>query len=162
MCVYDITVKNTSALTRTQITMNAWSQVQARRRESIQGYRSVSYADNMTFDQEVNNNPEYTDAYSNDAKCYGSVPAPINTRHTWRIIGENVNGLRPFGDMASLITFAERLRALQTESVVFSETNVEWHKYKLRENMQKLFTEAFGTAHMEYCTSSDKFETTYH
>jgi hypothetical protein len=73
-----------------------------------------------------------------------------------------VNGLRPFGDMASLITVAERLRALQAESVAFSETNVEWHKYELRENMQKLFTKAFGAARLEYCTSSDKFETTYH
>jgi glutamate synthase domain-containing protein 2 len=73
-----------------------------------------------------------------------------------------VNGLRSFGDMASLITVAERLRVLQTESVAFSETNVEWHKYELRENMQKLLTKAFGAARMEYCTSSYKFETTYH
>jgi hypothetical protein len=28
--------------------------------------------------------------------------------------------------------------------------------------MQKLFTKAFGAEHMEYCMSSDKFETTYH
>jgi hypothetical protein len=162
MCVSDIMGKNTSAPTRTQRTMNAWSQVQAHRRESRQGYPSVTYADNMTFDQEVNNNPAYTDAYSNDAKCYGSVPNPIDTSETWRIIGKNLNGLRPFGDMASLITVAERLRALQTEWVVFSETNVEWLKYELRENMQKLFTKAFGAACMEYCTPSDKFETTYH
>jgi hypothetical protein len=77
-------------------------------------------------------------------------------------MGGNMNGLRPFGDMASLITVAERLRTLYTESVAFSETNVEWHKYELRENMQKLFTKAFGAARMEYCTSSNKFETTYH
>jgi hypothetical protein len=54
-------------------------------------------------------------------------------------MGRNLNGLGPFGDMASLITVAERLRALQAESVAFSETNVEWHKYELRENMQKRF-----------------------
>jgi hypothetical protein len=60
-----------------------------------------------------------------------------------------VNGLGPFGDMASLITVAERLRSLQTESVIFSEKNVEWHKYELRENIQKLFTKVFGAAHME-------------
>jgi hypothetical protein len=76
-------------------------------------------------------------------------------------MGGSVNGIRPFGDMASFITVAERLRALQTESVAFSETNVEWHKYKLRENMQKLFTKEFGAARMEYFTSSDKFETTF-
>jgi hypothetical protein len=61
--------------------------------------------------------------------------------------------------MASLITVAERLRALQAESVAFSETNLEWHKYEF---MQKLFTKAFGAARLEYCTSSDKFESTYH
>jgi hypothetical protein len=63
--------------------------------------------------------------------------------------------------MASLITVVEILRALQAESAAFSETNVEWHKYELRENMQKLFTNAFVAARLEYCTSSDKFETTY-
>jgi hypothetical protein len=142
--------------------MNAWSQVQARRRESRQGYRSVRYSDNTTLDQEVNNIPSHTDDYSNYAKCYGSVPAPIDKSEKWRIIGGNMKGLRPFGDMASLITVTERLRALQTESVALSETNVEWHKYELRENLQKLFTKEFGAARMEYYTSSDKFETTYH
>jgi hypothetical protein len=83
MCVSDITGNNTSALTRTQSTMNAWSQFQARRRESRQGYRSVSHADNMTVNQEVNNNQAYTNACSNGAKCYGSVPTPIDTSETW-------------------------------------------------------------------------------
>jgi hypothetical protein len=160
MCASGTTGSNTSASTRTQRTMNAWSQVQAHRRESRQGHLSTSYSDNTIPD--LNNNLAYTDYYSNDAKCYESVPAPIDTRETWRIIGGNVNELRPFGDMASLITVAERLRALQTELVAFLETNVEWHKYEFRENMQKLFTEAFGAVSMEYCTSSDKFETTYH
>jgi hypothetical protein len=162
MCVSGIMGRNTSAPTRTQRTMNAWSQVQARRQELRQWYRYVRYSDNTKLDQEVNNNPGHTDDYSNDAKCYGSVPAHINTSETWRIIGGNVNGPGPFGDMASLITVKEILQALQTESVAFSETNVEWHKYELRENMQKLFTKAFGVARMEYCTSSDKFETPYH
>jgi hypothetical protein len=64
--------------------------------------------------------------------------------------------------MASLITVAEILRSLQKESVAFLETNVEWQKYELRENMHKLFTKAFGVARTEYCRSSDKFETAYH
>jgi hypothetical protein len=147
MCASGITGSNTSSSTRAQRTMNAWSQVQTHRRESRQGCGSASYSDNTLPD--LNNNLAYKDYYSNDSKCYGSVPAPIDTRETCRIIGENVNGLRPSGDMASLITVAERLRALQTESVAFSETNVEWHKYELRENMQKLFTKAFGAARME-------------
>jgi hypothetical protein len=60
----------------------------------------------MKFYQEVKNNPAYTDAYINDDKCYGSVPTPSET---WRIIGGNVNGLGPFGDMASLITVTKIL-----------------------------------------------------
>jgi hypothetical protein len=124
------TRSNTPSSTRTQIMMNAWSQVQASRRESRQGYRSASYSDNTL--PHLNNNLAYTDSYSNDAKCYGSVSAPIDTSETWRIIGGNVNGIRPFGDMASLITVAERLLALQPESVAFSERNVEGHKYELR------------------------------
>jgi hypothetical protein len=83
MCVSGITGRNTLAPTRTQIMMNAWSQVQSRRRESRKRYRSVRYSDNTTLDQEVNNNPAHMDTYSNDAKCYGSVPAPIDTRETW-------------------------------------------------------------------------------
>jgi hypothetical protein len=73
-----------------------------------------------------------------------------------------VNGLRPYGDMAALITVAERLRAFQAETSAFSETNVEWHKYQLRDNMQKIFIKAFGAARMEYSTTSDKLKTTYH
>jgi hypothetical protein len=73
-----------------------------------------------------------------------------------------VNGLRPHGDTTAPITVSERLRALQADVIVFSETNVEWHKFQLRDNMQKIFTKAFGTARMEYITTSDKFETTYH
>jgi hypothetical protein len=69
--------------------------------------------------------------------------------------GGNVNGLSSYGDTAALITVAEIF-------IAFSETNVEWHKYQLRDNMQKLFTKEFGSARMEYSTRSDKFETTYH
>jgi hypothetical protein len=51
--------------------------------------------------------------------------------------------------MAALIAVAKRLCALQAETIVFSETNVERHKFQLRDNMKKLFTKAFGAARME-------------
>jgi hypothetical protein len=105
---------------------------------------------------------EATETYSNDAKCYGSVPTPIDPSVTWRIICGNVNGLRPYGDMTARIAVAEILRALQEGTIAFSETHVEWHTYQLRDNMQKLFIKAFCAARMEYSTTSDKFETTYH
>jgi hypothetical protein len=81
MCASGTTGSNPSASTRTQRMMNAWSQVQARRRESRHGHRSTSYSENTL--PNLNNNMAYTDSYSNDAKCYGSVPAPIDTRETW-------------------------------------------------------------------------------
>jgi hypothetical protein len=64
------------------------------------------------------------------------VPTLIDPSETWRILGGNVDGLRPYSNMAALITVAEILRALQAETIAFSETNV-------------------------YTTASDKFETTY-
>jgi hypothetical protein len=151
-----------SAPTHTQTTLNEWSQVQDRRHQNRQGYQSAGYFDVYPREHAIINNVEATETYSNDAKFYGSVPAPIDPSVTWRIIGGNVNGLRPYGDMAILITVAERLRALQAEIIAFLETNIEWHKYQLRDNMQKLFTKAFGAARMEYSTASDKFETMYH
>jgi hypothetical protein len=83
MCASRITGRNTSAPTLTHITLSAWSQVQARQREPRQGYQSLRYSDNQTLDQEVNNNPAHTDAYSNYAKCYGIVPSPIDTSEIW-------------------------------------------------------------------------------
>jgi hypothetical protein len=73
-----------------------------------------------------------------------------------------VNGLRPYGYMAALMKVAERLHALQADTIAFLETNIGWHKFLLRDNMQKIFTKAFGAARMEYITTSDKFEITYH
>jgi hypothetical protein len=154
--------RNSSAPPRTQTTLNEWSQVQDRRRQNRQGYQSASYSDIDPREHTTINNVEATETYSNDTKCYGSVPAPIGPNVTWRIIGGNVNGIRPYGDMAALITVAEILRALQAETIAFSETNVEWHKFQLRDNTQKLFTKSFGAARMEYSTTSDKLETMYH
>jgi hypothetical protein len=62
----------------------------------------------------------------------------------------------------ALITIAERMRALQAGNIAFSETNVEWHKFQLRDNMQFFFTKAFEAASMEYIKTSGKFEIRYH
>jgi hypothetical protein len=67
-----------------------------------------------------------------------------------------VNGLVPYGDIAALITVTEILRALQAETIAFSETNVEWHTFQLGDNMQKLFTKAFGTTRMKYRESENR------
>jgi hypothetical protein len=138
MCVSRTTGRNASPPTRTQTTLNEWAQVQDYRRQNSQGYQSVSYSGIDSREPATINNAEAMETYSNDAKCYGSMPNPIDTSVTWRIIGGNVNVLIPYGNMAALITVAERLRAIKAEKIALSETNVEWHKFQLRDNMQKL------------------------
>jgi hypothetical protein len=123
MCVSRIMGRNTSAATRTQTTLHEWAKVQYRRRQNIQGYQSASYSDIEPIAHTTINNSEATEKYSNEAKCYGSVPTPIEPSVTWRIIGGHVNAFRPYGDMAALITVAEILRALQAETTAVSETN---------------------------------------
>jgi hypothetical protein len=43
--------------------------------------------------------------------------------------------------------------------IALSETNTEWHKHELRNDMDKVLTKAFWAAITEYGTSSYKFET---
>jgi hypothetical protein len=162
MCISCNTGRNSSAPTHSQTRINTWSHVQARRCQNRQGYQSAIYSDSESTDQSTINIVEAPETYSSDAKFYGSISAPIGPNETWRIIGGNVFGLNPYGDMAALIKVAERLRALQAETVTFSETNLEWHKFQLRDNMQKNFTETFVAAEMDYSTRSGKFETTCH
>jgi hypothetical protein len=63
--------------------------------------------------------------------------------------------------MGDFLTILERLRSLQVGTIEFSETNVEWHKYLLRDNTQSLLQKAFRSARVEYSTSSSKFEMTH-
>jgi hypothetical protein len=63
--------------------------------------------------------------------------------------------------MGDFLTILERLRALQVGTIAFSETNVEWHKFLIRDNTQSVLKKAFGSARVEYSTSSRKFETTH-
>jgi hypothetical protein len=99
--------------------------------------------------------------YSKDTQCYGDIPTPIDETSIWIIIGGNVNGIKTYVDMGDLLTILEILRALQAGTIAFSETNVEWHKFILRENTQSLLQKAFGATRVEYSTSSSKFETTH-
>jgi hypothetical protein len=105
--------------------MYTWSQVQAHRRQNRQWCRSIRYSDTYSSEHSTMNIVEATETYSNDAKCYGILPAPIDPNVTWWIIGGNMNGIRPYGDVEALIIVAERFCALQAETITFSETNEE-------------------------------------
>jgi hypothetical protein len=63
--------------------------------------------------------------------------------------------------MGGFLTILERLQALQVRTIAFSETNVEWHKFLLRDNTHSLLQKAFGSARMEYSISKNKLETTH-
>jgi hypothetical protein len=52
----------------------------------------------------------------------------------------------------------ERLKLLQTGTVAFQETNLEWHNKSYGDEFQKLLVKAFGAARADYSTAKDKFE----
>jgi hypothetical protein len=52
----------------------------------------------------------------------------------------------------------ERLKLLQTGTVTFQETNLEWHIKSYRDGFQKLLVKAFGAARVDYSTTKYKSE----
>jgi hypothetical protein len=63
--------------------------------------------------------------YNESAQSWINAPAPINEDETFRMVGGNVNGIKPYGDLAEFIPIVERLKSLQAGSVLLNETNVE-------------------------------------
>jgi hypothetical protein len=59
----------------------------------------------------------------------------------------------------NLIIVMERLKLLQTGTVAFQETNLEWRNKSYRDECQKLLVKALGAARVDYSTTKDKFET---
>jgi hypothetical protein len=158
MCPSRLTGRTQASPSRSQATLDIWSHIQNRRRRNNRsGHLSATYNDHPiqnTFRQQPTN-------YSKDTQCYGDIPTQIDETAIWIITGGNVNGIKPYGDMGDFLTILERLRALQVGTFAFSETNVEWHKFLLRDNTQSLVQKALGSARVEYSTSSSKLETTH-
>jgi hypothetical protein len=115
----------------------------------------------IIFNNKLDHNQQKSNyvGYDDDTQCYGHAPGPINESETWRMIGGNANGLRPYGYMVDLLSISKRTRALQAGMIALSETNTEWHKHELRHNTDKFLIKAFGAARTEYGTSSEKIET---
>jgi hypothetical protein len=158
MCPSKPTGRTQAAPSRSQATLDIWSQIQNRRRHNNRsGYFSAAYNDHP-IQNTIRKQPT---KYSKDTQLYGDIPTPIDETAIWRIIRGNVNGIKPYGDMGDFLTILERLRALQVGTIAFSETNVEWHKFLLRYNTQSLLQKVFGSARVEYSTSSSKLETTH-
>jgi hypothetical protein len=101
---------------------------------------------------------EYVD-YSKDVIVFGHAPEPIEEGKTWRLVGGNTNGTKPYGGSAYLTSVMERLKLLQTGTVAFQETNLEWHNKGYRDEFQKLLVKAFGAVRVDHSTTKEKFET---
>jgi hypothetical protein len=101
---------------------------------------------------------EYVD-YNKDIILFGHAPETIEEDKTWRLVGGNTNGIKPYGGSADLISVMERLKFLQTGTVAFQETNLEWHNKGYRNEFHKLLVKAFGAARVDHSTTKDKFET---
>jgi hypothetical protein len=160
-----------AGLTHHHATLYTWFGVQNHHRCNLRrSYRSALYKENHSTTQHILDNihqqtgsqstklSDYV-GYDDDIQCNVHAPGPINESETWRIIGWNANGLRPYGDIVNLLSIDKRTRALQSGMIAMSETNTEWHKHELRNNMDTVLTKAFGAARTEYGTSSKKIET---
>jgi hypothetical protein len=116
--------------THSQVTMDNWQNVQTCRRCSFRrGYCSESYRDiantrEFNLPPPIVPLPEYLD-YNKDVLLFGHAPAPIEEVKTWCLVGENTNGIKPYGGAADLISVLARLKLLQTGTVTFQETNLE-------------------------------------
>jgi hypothetical protein len=97
--------------------------------------------------------------YNKDDLLFGHAPEPIEEDKTWRLVGRNTYGIKPYGGSADLISVVERLKLLQTGTVTFQETNLEWQNKGYRDEFQKLLVKAFGEVRVYHSTTKDKFET---
>jgi hypothetical protein len=97
--------------------------------------------------------------YNKDVILFGNAPDPIEEDKTWRLVGGNTNGIKPYGGAADLISVLTRLKLLQTGNVAFQGKSLEWHNKGHRDEFQKLLVKAFGAARVDCSTTKDKFET---
>jgi hypothetical protein len=116
---------------QTQPTLDRWYTVQTRLRQAIQeghhNHQSQTH-------HNKNKQPQVTQ-YSNqltidDYKGYEGLAVfvnalgPINTDETWRIVGGNMNGIKPFGVNEKLDGAAIKLRHMQAAPASMIESNV--------------------------------------
>jgi hypothetical protein len=127
-----------AAPTRSQATLDNWQSVQTSRCCSLRrGYRSVRYSDianthHFTLPPPIVPLSEYVDC-NKDVLLFGHAPEPIEEDKTWRLVGGNINGIKPYGGSADLISVMEILKLLQTGTVAFQETNLEWQNEGYRD-----------------------------
>jgi hypothetical protein len=140
--------------TRSQAALDNWQNVHIDRHCSPRrGYCSARYRDSannrdFTIPPPISPFSEYID-YNKDVILFGHAPEPIEDEKTWRLVGRNTNGIKPYGGSADPISVMERLQLLQTGTVSFQETNLEWQNKSYRDEFQKLLVKAFEAARVD-------------
>jgi hypothetical protein len=98
---------------RSQAALANWQNVQINRRCSPRrGNRSDRYRDiannrDFTIPPPIYPLSEYLD-YNKDVILFGHAPEPIEEDKTWRLVGGNTNGIKPYGGSADLISVMEQ------------------------------------------------------
>jgi hypothetical protein len=155
-----------AASTRTQSTLDSWYNVLVRRRRNLRrGRHQVSYNNHNTTQNSIKTPRCRTQlrlddyiGYNESAQSWINAPVPINEDETFRLVGGNANGIKPYGYLAKFIPIVERLKSLQAGSVLLNETKVEWHRWEHCETAKKLLRNTFVGARVEFSTSKSKFE----
>jgi hypothetical protein len=125
--------RSPSAYNHTQSTLDSWYNVQVRRHRNLRrGRKQVSYnnhntTQNNTTTPRRRTQPRLDDymGYNESAQSCINAPVPINEDETFRLVGGNANGTKPYVDLAKCIPIVERLKSLQAGNVLLNETNVE-------------------------------------
>jgi hypothetical protein len=133
-----------AASTRTQSTLDSWYKVHVRCHCNLRrGRHQVSYKNHNTTQNGTTipwrSTPLRLDdymGYNESAQSWINAPAPANEDETFRLVGGNTNGIKPYGDLAKFIPTVERLKSLQAGSVLLNESNVEWYRWEHREAAQ--------------------------
>jgi hypothetical protein len=169
MCRTSALGGNLAVPIQTQPTLDRWYTVQTRRSQAIwQGHHNhqsqTHHNKNKQPPVTQHSNQLTIDDYKGyeGLAAFGNVSGPINTEETWRLVGRNVNGIKPSGVNEKLGGTAIELWHMQAASASLIEQNVEWHRYEYRKKEEWTFKLEFGAAKAELGTSSEIFENTHY
>jgi hypothetical protein len=88
--------------------LDLWYNVQVRLRRNLRrGRHQVSYKNHNTTQNSIKTPQRRTQlrlddyiGYSESVQRWINAPAPINEDETFRLVGGNTNGIKPYGDLA--------------------------------------------------------------
>jgi hypothetical protein len=153
--------------------LNNWHRIQTIRRRTIRlncPPRIIRHNNRNRWGK-TETSTSHQGAVDSNHSCYkfedgktvwGNSPEEINECSIYRHYGDNVNGLKPFGEHPDLISGFKNLRKLQARGISLIETNAEWKKYDYRSNTEKILRKTCGSKRIAYSTSDEQVEESYY